>query len=231
MKPHGAATVALLVLQVANGHRVGGRRLARNATVTGIGAGQPTEDMVEVYQMKVCLERMQASAQGVPCQAWMVERCRGAPPGQGYCKELKDLVAKDCSNGKAASCSFAVEFGLLRAEGAVAAVGAPSPPMAVVAASPGPATSPAPAPAAAPSYAPTGIDKSLRTLPSQGFDETSTSSVKVSDLGKSAVKDWGREWPMTDETEGQSFERICEDQPWHDWCKLYLKDRDRRKGR
>jgi len=71
----------------------------------------------------------------------------------------------------------------------------------------------------------TNFDKKWRALPEQGYDEHSDPKwVQHKDFD-TQTEDWQKEWPSWDETEGQSTDRICEENPDHLWCKLWLKDR------
>lgn len=105
------------------------------------------------------------------------------------------------------------------------------------AASPGsaPAASPADAPAVAPAAppapaAPTGIDKTGRGLPAQGYNEHDATMVEHKDFG-TMTHDWRAEWPKQDETERESKVRICEENPNTVYCKLFLKDHEKRQER
>jgi hypothetical protein len=78
---------------------------------------------------------------------------------------------------------------------------------------------PSPAMPAAPA-APTGLSMKVDVpLPSQGFNEHSVDYVSHTD-GKTMTKDWHREWPMSDESDEETFEDICAQNPHHTWCKL-----------
>lgn len=93
----------------------------------------------------------------------------------------------------------------------------------------GPRSSPSPAPAVAPPQTVSNFDKRIRALPEQGYDEQSHSKlVKHADFDTQTA-DWRHEWPSWDETESQSTDRICDAQPDHLWCRLWLKDRARAK--
>ena len=80
----------------------------------------------------------------------------------------------------------------------------------------------APAPAA-----PTGMDKKLRQMPLQGYNEYGLGNTSHVDM-ESHTADWQRERPATEETEEEATARICRDHPEHEWCQLYLKDLERR---
>mmetsp|Transcript_48936 Transcript_48936/g.137694 ORF Transcript_48936/g.137694 Transcript_48936/m.137694 type:complete len:277 (+) Transcript_48936:129-959(+) len=58
-------------------------------------------------------------------------------------------------------------------------------------------------------------------LPDQGFNEHSTGNVEHKDA-ETYTGDWGKEWPMSHETEGETRERICREHPELTWCDLYL---------
>lgn len=96
--------------------------------------------------------------------------------------------------------------------------------------SPGPANAPGPAPGPMPApridqVPHTGIDKKLKSLPSQGYDEHSRKHVSPHQDMKTFSGDWHKEWPRNDETEGESYERICKDNPQSQWCKYFLSHR------
>eukprot|EP00747_Dinoflagellata_sp_TGD_P088184 gnl/TRDRNA2_/TRDRNA2_163901_c0_seq9.p1 gnl/TRDRNA2_/TRDRNA2_163901_c0~~gnl/TRDRNA2_/TRDRNA2_163901_c0_seq9.p1 ORF type:complete len:509 (+),score=156.89 gnl/TRDRNA2_/TRDRNA2_163901_c0_seq9:105-1631(+) len=87
---------------------------------------------------------------------------------------------------------------------------------------------PAPAPSApepAPAPVPMLDMSEERPLPKQGFDEFDEGKLVNHDDKKTMIGDWGTEWPEYDETEGQTEERICRDNPNLYWCRLYLKNR------
>uniref|UniRef100_A0A7S1L351 Uncharacterized protein n=1 Tax=Alexandrium catenella TaxID=2925 RepID=A0A7S1L351_ALECA len=195
--------------------------LSRNATsgTSNATSRSRTLDTVSLYNIMMCWERVKVAED--PCEDWMVEQCKTGVTGEGYCRKLKDLVAKDCDSGKASACSRAVQLGVRTAQAA--------PPTASAAAPAAPSAAPLAAPAPAPASAPTGIDKVWETLPAQGFDESAKGSVKLDDMAKSSVKDWGAEWPRTGKSEEEAVAHICEEQPSsHTWCKLYLEDLARR---
>eukprot|EP00747_Dinoflagellata_sp_TGD_P088173 gnl/TRDRNA2_/TRDRNA2_163901_c0_seq10.p1 gnl/TRDRNA2_/TRDRNA2_163901_c0~~gnl/TRDRNA2_/TRDRNA2_163901_c0_seq10.p1 ORF type:complete len:509 (+),score=161.38 gnl/TRDRNA2_/TRDRNA2_163901_c0_seq10:105-1631(+) len=88
---------------------------------------------------------------------------------------------------------------------------------------------PAPAPAApepAPAPVPMLDMSEERPLPKQGFDEFDEGKLVNHDDKKTMIGDWGTEWPEYDETEGQTEERICRDNPNLYWCRLMLKNRE-----
>jgi len=87
----------------------------------------------------------------------------------------------------------------------------------------GPAGAPAGSPVAA---APTGIDKKLRVLPEQGFDEYDSDQVQHANAA-TMTSDWRQEWPRSHMDDDATTEQICRDNPDHLWCQLYLKDRNR----
>jgi len=74
-------------------------------------------------------------------------------------------------------------------------------------------------PAAAPSPA-TGLSMDAKfPLPSQGYNEHSIDYVAHED-GVTMTKDWRGEWPMSDGSEEDSIDDICDKQPNHAWCRL-----------
>eukprot|EP00747_Dinoflagellata_sp_TGD_P088181 gnl/TRDRNA2_/TRDRNA2_163901_c0_seq6.p1 gnl/TRDRNA2_/TRDRNA2_163901_c0~~gnl/TRDRNA2_/TRDRNA2_163901_c0_seq6.p1 ORF type:complete len:509 (+),score=166.44 gnl/TRDRNA2_/TRDRNA2_163901_c0_seq6:105-1631(+) len=88
---------------------------------------------------------------------------------------------------------------------------------------------PAPAPSApepAPAPVPMLDMSEERPLPKQGFDEFDEGKLVNHDDKKTMIGDWGTEWPEYDETEGQTEERICRDNPNLYWCRLMLKNRE-----
>mmetsp|Transcript_138134 Transcript_138134/g.240261 ORF Transcript_138134/g.240261 Transcript_138134/m.240261 type:complete len:200 (+) Transcript_138134:87-686(+) len=116
-------------------------------------------------------------------------------------------------------------------------------PAASPAASPGtspagpvPAPAPVPAIAVAPAPAPVPIRlrdpknvlKSMkvgRGLPESGYNEFDSHKLVDHEDGETATKDFGEEWPQTDETHNESLERICKEQPKGKWCKMFLRSR------
>lgn len=95
-----------------------------------------------------------------------------------------------------------------------------------------PETTPAPTPPPAPP-APTtvektddglGVDKKIKHLPPQGYDDWGKPLVPPYVDGESHSKDWRKEWPKADETEDESVMKICLEHPEHAWCKLYIKN-------
>lgn len=93
------------------------------------------------------------------------------------------------------------------------------------AAAPGGGPAGAPAPAAAPApMAPTGMDKTIRALPAQGYNEYDPTQVEHQDFS-TMTHDWRTEWPQSHMDEAETTEQICKEHPEHLWCKLYLKDR------
>lgn len=107
---------------------------------------------------------------------------------------------------------------------------------------PAPVASPAASPASAPGPSPSWVrpqpqeeaklNKAVppEGLPEQGMNGHSQNWVKHKD-GSTQTSDWDKEWPMNDETEEESTARICsgQEEDMSDWCKLYLKDLERRR--
>jgi len=96
-----------------------------------------------------------------------------------------------------------------------------------------PSPAPAPAPASAPAAVPVdlgNLDKTNRPLPSQGYDEYDDSGTGVQHgNNETMTDDWRAEWPKQDETEDESTTRACKDNSSL-WCKLWLKDQQKRGG-
>lgn len=61
-------------------------------------------------------------------------------------------------------------------------------------------------------------------LPSNGYDEHSDWMVTHVD-GKTATRDWGKEWPSSSRSEEATTEKICKEQPDLDWCRRFLRYR------
>lgn len=74
---------------------------------------------------------------------------------------------------------------------------------------------------------PTGIDKKIRGLPKQGYNEYGNGTVEHKDL-ETHTSDWGEERPVTDESEEEATARACKKTPDTVWCKLYLKRHEAR---
>lgn len=203
---------------------------------------KPLMDSIHVFRLMMCWERPELIAHK-KCMNYMVHHCAKGRSGKGYCKKLTNMLTKKCLEGDDRAVPYArkLELPCSAADEAKAQAGSeeleasvseddPNEDMAVVApAAPGPAPGPAAATGPAPAPAPmiTDLDKVIRPLPVQGYNEFShgaNGSVMHED-SKTLTSDWRMEWPDLPETEGRSVERICEDQPDHDWCKLYLADR------
>eukprot|EP00928_Gymnodinium_smaydae_P053444 TRINITY_DN3742_c0_g1_i2.p1 TRINITY_DN3742_c0_g1~~TRINITY_DN3742_c0_g1_i2.p1 ORF type:complete len:345 (-),score=96.82 TRINITY_DN3742_c0_g1_i2:95-1129(-) len=70
---------------------------------------------------------------------------------------------------------------------------------------------------------PVVLDKVVKPLPEQGYDEVSRGEkVKHSNKG-TYTGDWRKEWPERDERHEESIERICRENPDNDWCQKKLK--------
>jgi hypothetical protein len=64
-----------------------------------------------------------------------------------------------------------------------------------------------------------GLDKRLRPLPEQGYDEHSDVNVEHENIW-TASSDWRKEWPR--HGADASEEEICKQHPENSWCKLLL---------
>jgi len=212
---------------------------------------QPLMDGIHVFRMMMCWDRPDLLAHK-KCMTYMVRHCAKGRSGKGYCQKLRGLLTRACAKPDERAPPYALKLGMqcaVRDEvkaheamkemdaftgddedpnaedetaNATAAGPAPAP-----ASAPGPAPLPGPAPGPVPMI--TDLDKTLRPLPNQGFNEVydGNNTIVMHENMKTLTTDWHKEWPRYHETEGETRERICKEQPDHDWCKLYLKDRAR----
>jgi len=211
-------------------------RVLANATGNGKMLMSPTD----LFRMMMCWGRPKLLDHEKCCD-WMPVVCRNGTTGQGYCSRTRKWASEQCENGEASykerACLFASKMGakvrvtasldLPDAEtlGGNVTLGGNATLGDNFTAAPTNATQAIPKEASA---SKSGNSSEKGALPEQGFDEHSQTWVKHVDM-KSGTGDWGAEWPMSDETEGQSTARICREQPGHPWCKLYLRDREWRK--
>lgn len=208
-------------------------RVLANAT----GNGKTLMPPADAFRMMMCWGRPRL-LEHEKCLKWMPVVCRDGTTGQGYCTRTREWALEQCESGeeslKERACLFASKMGAkVRV---TASLERPDEPDAEtlggdatlgdnLTATPGNATQGIPKVPVS-----DGGNSEKGALPEQGFDEHSQTWVKHVDM-KSGTGDWGAEWPMSDETEGQSTARICREQPGHPWCKLYLRDRERRKDK
>lgn len=73
---------------------------------------------------------------------------------------------------------------------------------------------------------PTGLDKRVPEsgLPVQGYNEHSEKNVVHKNF-ETQTGDWRSEWPSSGETEDQSTDRICKEQPDLLWCRMWKTSR------
>jgi len=179
------------------------------------------------------------------CMEWMLETCQEKTSGQGTCEELQQYLEQECEKegeDQQLACDYKQELqnraeeqrrsadddkrgkkqGFRPADFDTAEGGSPSPAAA---------GSPSPAPPTRPVIPQPEVVHDKRVtdagLPDQGIEEHSSEMVEHHNA-ETATSDWGNEWPQTRETEGESKEKICEQQPRLDWCKMYLSDREHR---
>jgi len=67
------------------------------------------------------------------------------------------------------------------------------------------------------------LNKELKPMPEQGFDEVSPGKEVTHDDGNTMTGDWRAEWPRKQESERDTILRICEENPSNSWCKIYRK--------
>lgn len=113
---------------------------------------------------------------------------------------------------------------------------------------PGPSYSPGSAPAPGPMSGPADAEPTIAPqpfveeqlnkavpaigLPDQGFNGAGKSEKLVSHQNyETLTSDWNHEWPQSSESEEESTANICRDQePMSAWCRMYLKDMEKRGG-
>lgn len=173
------------------------------------------------------------------CMQFMLKHCKTETTGEGYCKEFFRLLEEQCPDNEGTeACDWYYSIHpRKKVEPKTLEAKEPEEPK-VLEVKPVPATAPAPSPPSPPpppavakaAPAPvaaegsgTGIDKKIKHLPEQGYDDFGHPEVPPYASGENHAKDWRKEWPNVDQTEHESIQSICERQPNHGWCKLYLK--------
>lgn len=182
-------------------------------------------DMIEQMRADMCNGRKDL-VNHEDCTDFLVETCSKKKGEQ--CDTFKSYIAEECENGSKKACKYAEQMGMKQA----APTEKPTvPPVEKPASAPAPApAAAAPVPASAPEAAPEkptaaplkrkGFEnkKANQPLHSQGYSEHSSNMVKHKD-GDTMTSDWGREWPRSKESEQQSIEKICSENPGNAWCK------------
>jgi len=170
------------------------------------------------------------------CLQYLTNRCLKESSGYGYCVEFEEDLERECEEeevlpGESQPCEMFSQLRTIvdaRDPFAEAPVSPEVDPFGdsgveqmdknttIVEADPAPVN-----------ITESNFDKSIRALPDQGFDEASNASLVEHHDFDTQTADWQREWPSWDETKSQSTDRICQDNPQHKWCQLWVKDRAR----
>lgn len=62
------------------------------------------------------------------------------------------------------------------------------------------------------------MDKREKPLPTEGYNEHSSSGLVEHDDMETTTEDWGTEWPMQAETRSDTMKRLCSQRPRNTWC-------------